>query len=172
MSSTQNTNTDPNEAREVSILKRNLRLLKRIVLGKNPPPVYLKVITWIFLGWSLAMIIAYLFMALTFKIGNAVTDTMSLMDALTPKYFFTYALVHCAALVGTILMYRKKILGFYIFSIATILMPFWEFIIKRTFQFHVYVFLFSLVSIGLFALHFYVFAPKQKLKEIQEASKG
>ena len=65
-------------------------------------------------------------------------------------------------------MYRKKITGFYIFAIATFLMPFWELIIKHQFQFSWQVFLFSLVSIGLFALHFFVFAPKKKL-EVQES---
>jgi hypothetical protein len=158
---------DPNEAKEVSILKRNLKLLKKVVLGKTPPPLYLKVICWIFIGWTLAMIIAFMFMSLTFKIGNSFTDVQSNLDELTPKYFFTYAMVHCAALVGLILMYRKKITGFYIFGVATLLMPFWEFAIKRTFDLDVKILLFSVVTVGLFALHFYVLAPKKK-KDIPE----
>ncbi len=171
MSDSPNQIKDPNEAKEVSILKRNLRLLKRIVLGKTPPPMYLKVLCWIFMAWSLIMVIAFMFMSLTFKIGNSFTDAQSNLDALTPKYFFTYALVHSAALLGVILMYRKKITGFYIFGVATILMPFWEFAIKRTFDFDLLIFSFSVISVGLFAIHFYVLAPKQKLKEIEKATK-
>jgi preprotein translocase subunit SecG len=172
MSNTSENMIDPNESKEVSILKRNLRLLRRIILGKTPPPLYLKVICWIFLAWSLAMIIAFMFMSLTFKIGNSFTDAQSNLDALTPKYFFTYALVHCVALIGVILMYRKKITGFYIFGVATMLMPFWEFAIKRTFDFNLYIFLFSLVSVGLFALHFYVFAPKKKKELAADSAEG
>lgn len=159
---------DPNESKEVSILKRNLRLLKKIVLGKTPPPLYLKVLCWTFLVWSLVMVIGFMFMSLTFKIGHGLSDAQSNLDELSPKYFFTYALVHCAALIGVILMYRRKITGFYIFGIATLLMPFWEFAIKRTFDFDLKVFLFSVISVGLFALHFYVFAPKKKQKDLAE----
>ncbi len=170
--------SNPNESKEVSILKRNLRLLKRIVLGKTKPAFYLRVISWIFLFWSLLMALGNFFIFVmnlvtgqTSSIESAGSNGFSTLGELPNQYFVSYSLIHLIAALGVILMYRKKMLGFYIFAVATILMPFWGFFYTKIFEFNLFIILFSVISIGLFALHFYVFAPKQKLKEIENAGK-
>jgi hypothetical protein len=165
---------DPNESKEVSILKRNLRLVKRIVLGKNRPSIYLRVLCWIFLTWSLIMALGNLFIftmnmvtGQTSSIESASSNGYSTMGELPTQYFISYSFVHLVAIIGVVLMYRKKVFGFYIFALATLLMPFWSFFYTKVFEFNLYITLFSIISVVLFALHFYVFAPKKK-KEIPE----
>lgn len=154
------------ETREISILKRNLRLAKRLILGTKKPPFFLKIVSWVFLGWSLLMVIFNLFVSLTYKIGNTVSSEDYISHDLTPKYYMTYSLLHLVALIGVILMYRKKLTGFYIFTIATILMPFWEYLIKQEkFKFEFTVFLFSIIAITLFAVNWRVFDANVKKRE-------
>lgn len=163
------------ETREISILKRNLRLAKRLILGTKKPPFFLKIVSWVFLGWSLLMVIFNLFVSLTYKIGNTFSREDYISRELWPKYFMTYSLLHLVALIGVILMYRKKLTGFYIFSIATILMPFWEYLIfQEKFKFEFTVFLFSIIAIALFAANWRVFdanvRKREKKKQLKRES--
>jgi hypothetical protein len=154
------------ETREISILKRNLRLAKRIILGTKKPPFFLKIVSWVFLGWSLLMVIFNLFVSLTYKIGNTVSSKDYITHELWPKYFMTYSLLHLVALIGVILMYRKKLTGFYIFSIATICMPFWEYLIfQEKFKFEFTVLLFSIVAIALFGANWRIFDANVRKRE-------
>lgn len=162
---------DPNEAKEVSILKRNLRLLKRLVLGKKEPPMFLKILSWGFLGWSLLMIIGFLFIGLSGSLLNAFDGTRNEVCELTPKYFFTYALVHAVSILGVVLMYRRRLTGLYVFAIANLVMPFWSFIITRCFdKFEWWILIFSLASIGLFALNWNQFLANIRRREKQQTN--
>jgi hypothetical protein len=170
--STSEQKNNPNEAREVSILKRNLRLLKRVALGKQAPPMFLKVLCWIFLAWDLLMIIAYVFIGISGSILDVFDSSAGEVDELTPKYFFTYALLHAISLLGVILMYRRRLTGFYLFLAANLAMPFWVYIITRHWKFELWIFLFSVVSIALFAINWNKFKANIKKKEKKAAEEA
>ncbi len=154
------------ETREISILKRNLRLAKRLILGTKKPPFFLNIVSWVFIGWSLLMVIFNLFVSLTYKIGNTFSSDEYIGNELWPKYFMTYSGLHLVALIGAILMYRKKLTGFYIFTVVTLLMPFWEYLIfQEKFKFEFTVLLFSVVAIVLFAVNWRVFDANVKKRE-------
>ncbi len=154
------------ETREVSILKRNLRLAKRLILGKNKPPFFLRIVSWAFIIWSLLMTIYFLFNSLFHKFGVTQENADDNIDENTSKFFITYAFLHFIAMIGSILLYRKKLTGFYIFSITTILMPFWEYIILGEFSvFFLSTLIFSLASIILFAVNWRVFDANVKKRE-------
>lgn len=175
MSTSEVQQRDPNEAREVSILKRNLRLLKRMVLGKQKPPVFLRILSWSFLAWDLLMIIVFAFIGLGVMLG----DDKILQDALTTKDLFIYVILHGVSLLGVILLYRKKLTGFYIFSVANISMAVWFFILgdamNSTSDSAIswwWVLTFSLVSILLFALNWNKFTANIKKKEALKKAQG
>ncbi len=141
---------------EISILKRNLRLLKRIVLGKKTPPLFLRILCWANLGWSLLMILFYGFIGMLIAIqGDRIKEGAfeEVIKGAGSNFFFSYALLHIIAIFGVILMWRKKKGGFYTYSIVTLLMPFWLMIITRVVEFDFTTLIFSLVAIGLFALN-------------------
>jgi hypothetical protein len=163
---------DPNEIREVSILKRNLKLLKRLALGKKTPPLFLKIVCYIFLAWDILMI-------LFFSLSGIFKSVLGLMQSetasgpeITSKYLFTYALLHGVSLLGVLFAWRKKITGFYIFAIANILMPFWYFFITKDFQFETKAFIFSLISIGLFAANWRVYTVNVNKRAAAKAIKA
>lgn len=159
MSDTQQTTppVDPNESKALTFVLKILRKIGRLVIGSTAPPLYLKVLSWGFITWSMAMIFYFMFISIVIRIGSL----NEINDPLASKYNFTYAIVHCFALLGAILMYRQKAFGFWIFGIATILMPFWELIIYHRMEMNWLILSISLISIGLYALHFFVFAAKK-----------
>lgn len=159
------TQENPNEAREVSVLKRNLRLLKRMVLGKQKPPKLLLVFCLFFLGWDLLMIIAFAFIGLGGSIMDVFDGSAGAKDDLTPRYFYTYAFLHIVSLVGGILMYRRRLTGFYIFAGVNLIMPFWASIITRTWNFEIWWLVYSVIAIALFALNWNKFIANIKKKE-------
>jgi hypothetical protein len=163
---------NPNEIREISILKRNLRLLKRMALGKKTPPMFLKIVCYIFLAWDFLMILFFT-LAGVFKsvLGLMQTETMSGPE-ITSKYLFTYALLHGVSLLGVLFAWRKKVIGFYIFAVANILMPFWYFFITKDFQFETKAFIFSLIAISLFAVNWRVYTANVKKRELAKVLKA
>lgn len=150
---------NPEENKEaISIAKRNLRLFKRIALGKNKPPMFLRVLCWVNMGWSTLMLLYHLFIGVVmsvsaFKLSNFDDE----IDAIGGKYFFTYALLHAIAIFGVILMWRLKKTGFYIFTGATALMPFLYSIMAKQLNIELTLLLFSAAAIGLFAINWKLF---------------
>ena len=147
------------KAEPISIAANNLKLLKRLILGKNKPPMFLRILCWFYLVWSLMMIIYYGSVGLlisTSAIHDAVFETIG------GKYFFFYAGLHALAFIGAVFMWRLKKIGFYIFSIPTFVMPFlyllmtwnWrEGLSEKSNKIELVIFLFSMISIGLFAVN-------------------
>lgn len=165
---------NPNEAREVSILMRNLRLLKRIVLGKQKPPMFLKILCFFFIGWDLLMTIFFAFIPL---VGSMFGDDFKGTD-LSSQDFYVYVLLHLISLVGVILMYRRYLTGFYTFAAANLAMGIWFFVNgdamngKDASAISWWtVFAFSLVSILLFLLNWNKFRANIKKKEQKAAEK-
>ena len=150
---------DEKKSEPISIAARNLRLLKRIVLGKKKPSRFLRILCWFNMGWSSLMIIYYSIVGLLIKTAFIHDNVLSTIGG---KYFFVYALLHAFALLGTILIWRLKKIGFYIFSISTIIMPFlylamtWNLeteLSDKTSKFEWIVLLFSITTIALFAIN-------------------
>jgi len=147
------------KAEPISIVARNLRLLKRIILGKNKPSMFLRILCWFYLGWSLLMIIYYGSVGLLIS-SSAIHDKA--FEAIGGKYFFVYACLHALAFIGVVFMWRLKKIGFYIFSTPTFVMPFlyllmtWDWregLSEKSNKIELLIFLFSIISIGLFALN-------------------
>lgn len=111
------------------------------------------------------MIIGFLFIGVGGSIFDVFNNDIKDSAELTPKYFYTYAVLHMVSLLGVILMYRKKLTGFYIFGVSNLLMPFWAMIITKYMTINWYVVLFSVVSIGLFAINWSKFQANVKKKE-------
>jgi hypothetical protein len=147
------------KAEPISIVARNLRLIKRIILGKNKPPHFLRILCWFYLGWSLLMILYYGAVGLLIK-SSAIQDLA--LEAIGAKYFFVYACLHALAFIGVIFMWRLKKIGFYLFSVPTLVMPLlhllmswnWREGLSEKFnKIELIIFLFSIISIGLFAIN-------------------
>ena len=143
----------------ISIAARNLRLIKRIVLGKKKPPMFLRVLCWFNLGWSALMTFYYGIVGILLA-SDFIQD--ELLEAIGGKYFFVYSCLHIAAFIGTILIWRMKKLGFYLFSIPTFIMPFlflimtWKWsdgLDTKSSKIELVTFLFSIITIGLFAIN-------------------
>jgi len=147
------------KAEPISIVARNLRILKRIILGKNKPPHFLRLLCWLYLGWSLLMVLYYGAVALLIR-SSAIQDLA--LEAIGAKYFFVYGCLHALAFIGVIFMWRLKKIGFYLFSAPTFVMPFlhllmswsWkEGLSEKSNKIELIIFLFSIISIGLFAVN-------------------
>ncbi len=147
------------KAEPINIVARNLRLLKRIILGKNKPPHFLRILCWFYLGWSLLMTTYYGAVGLLIR-SSAIHD--STLEAIGAKYFFVYACLHALAFIGVIFMWRLKNIGFYIFSTPTFVMPLlyllmtwnWrEGLSEKLNKIELIIFLFSIISMGLFAIN-------------------
>ena len=143
----------------IRIVSRNLRLLKRIILGKNKPPLFLRFLGWFYLGWSVLMVIYYGTVGLLIS-TSAIHDAT--LESIGGKYFFVYACLHALAFLGAVFMWRLKKIGFYIFSIPTFIMPFlhllmtwkWtESLSEKSNKIEPIILFFSIISIGLFAVN-------------------
>lgn len=164
---------DPNEIRQVSMIKRNLRLLKRILLGKKAPSLFLKTLCFIFLAWDFLMIIGFVFIGFANQIGDFMGgEEQKIAPELLIKYFFTYAILHFVSLFGVFGMWRKNVIGFYMFTLANLIMPFWYFFITGYWEFQVWILGFSAISVVLFAINWKAFNKKKKDKlAINEAKR-
>jgi len=169
---TANTNAgkDPNEIQTVSLLKKNLRLFKRLALGKKTPPFLLKWTCLIFLSWDLLMIIFLLLLSLFTSLAGIFYEE-SAGDVLTLSYVFSYMILHVVSLVGVLLAWRKKLTGFYIYAIANGLMPFWRFIMDGKMDWDLTVFVFTAVAIGMFAINWRTYTVNVKKREINKIAK-
>jgi len=162
------------KAEPISIVARNLRLLKRIILGKNKPTMFLRILCWFYLGWSLLMIMYYGAVGLLIS-TSAIHDTA--FEAIGGKYFFVYACLHALAFIGVVFIWRLKKIGFYIFSTPTFVMPFlyllmtwnWrEGLSEKSNKIELVIFLFSIISIGLFAVNWKSLNLIKKKEDIHE----
>ena len=162
------------KAEPISIAAKNLRLLKRIILGKNKPSMFLRILCWFYLGWSLLMILYYGAVGLLIS-TSAIHDTE--FEAIGGKYFFVYACLHALTFIGVVFMWRLKKIGFYIFLTPTFVMPFlyllmtwnWkESLSEKSNKIELVIFLFSIISIGLFAFNWKSLNLIKQQEEVHE----
>tara|TARA_B110000285_G_scaffold188168_1_gene214253 strand:- start:192 stop:749 length:558 start_codon:yes stop_codon:yes gene_type:complete len=163
-----------NREEPISIAAKNLRLLKRLILGKNKPPIFLRMLCWFYLGWSLLMIIYYGTVGLLIS-TSAIHNTV--FEAIGGKYFFVYTCLHALAFIGVVFIWRLKKISFYIYSIPTFVMPFlyllmtWsckENLSEKLNKIELVIFLFSIISIGLFAVNWKSLNLIKKKEDIPE----
>jgi uncharacterized membrane protein len=152
-----------NVAKEVSLLKQNANYLIKLILGKQVPPVFLKWTCYFFMAWDTLMTVFYLFIGIgksLMKMSDKYQDMQN--------FGYMYALLHLISLFGVILLYRKKLTGFYIFTVANITMLVLIFIFKPTVlitSWEIIAIIFTLIAIGLFALNWNIFDYNVRKKE-------
>lgn len=130
--------------------KAGARLAKRIILGKQKPPVVLRVLSWFTIIWSFLIAV---FMAGAGLYAYLESDFLSQTNGLadfTPKFCFSYATLHGLSLFSGILTYRKKLSGFYLYVITNVLMVILPFVLLNNAQFELIPVVFTLIMIGLY----------------------
>ncbi len=148
------------ETKEISILKRNLRLVKRIIFGKINPPLFLRIIAIASILWSLLVILVLLglLFLITFTPDVAVLEDLGMLDH---RFYISYIGLHFVSILGVILMWRRKSIGFYLYTVAGFLIPFWNSFFLPTFELNYALLSISAVFILLFAINWRVFNPKK-----------
>ena len=148
------------ETKEISIIMRNLRLLKRLILGKKNPSLFLRVISLIAIGWSLLVVLALsgvLFLLYVSPEVGVLDDLSEISD----RFYISYIGLHLIAILGVIFMWREKLIGFYLFAIVNFLMPFWMSFFLPVFSYNPYWLIPSISLILLFGLNWRTFNPKE-----------
>jgi len=151
------------EPKEISLIKRNLRLIKRIFLGRKDPPLFLKVVSMLATIWSvlnIGVISGLLFLLMI----SPDVDVLRDLNAIDQKFYVSYVGLHFIAVFGVVLMWRRNIMGFYIFSLVNLLMPFWLSFFLPVFTFNVYWLIPTSGFIILFGVNWAVF-KKEIVKE-------
>ncbi len=149
------------EPREISLIKRNLRLVKRVFLGKKNPPLFLKIIAIAATVWSLLniLVIAGLLFLLLVSPQVAVLEELNEIDQ---KFYVSYIGLHLIAIFGVMLMWRRNLMGFYIFTFVNLLMPFWLSFFLPVFTFNIYWMIPTSSFIILFGVNWMVFKKEIK----------
>jgi len=160
------------EPKEISMLKRNLRLIKHIFLGKKNPPLFLKIVSIVSAVWSFLniIVISGLLFLLMVSPDVAVLEDLNAIDQ---KFYISYIGLHFIAVFGIMLMWRRNLMGYYIFSFVNLLMPFWLSFFLPVFTFNIYWLIPTIGFIVLFGVNWTVFTKKEEKeeKEVEEVKK-
>lgn len=152
------------EPKEISIIMKNLRLIKRIIFGKKKPSLFLRVISIASIFWSLIFVVALLgLMFLIFMTPQA--PVLDDLNGLSNRFFASFIGLHGLAIIATVLMWRKKIIGFYVFTIVSLLLPFWMSFFLPVFSLNYYLLIPSIIFILLFGLNWRGFSKKETEEE-------
>jgi hypothetical protein len=145
------------EREEASTSRKLLRLVQRIILGTGKPPIFLRLISAIALSWHLIMFLLFIILAVFSLLGEDVLKAYKMEEFMKgSKFLFTYAHLHLFSFIAVAMMWRKKLWGFYLYTIMNLLMPVLTFLmLKETFPFESLIF--AGVMIGLFAINIPVF---------------
>lgn len=149
------------EPKEISIIMRNLRLIKRMILGKKNPSLFLRIICIASFIWSLIVILALLGVLFLIYVSPE-APVLEDLNGLSNRFYISYAGLHGLAILGTILIWRKKLMGFYLFSIVSLLMPFWISFFLPVFSFNFYWLVPSVTFIALFGLNWLAFKKQEE----------
>jgi hypothetical protein len=131
--------------------KKIASFTKRIILGKHKPTPILRFLCWLSIIWDTAIGIYMTATGVLFMIrGNNFSENYFLED-FTQNFCFTYAALHGVSLLGTILMYRVKKSGFWLYSIGNIALAVSAFVFVESLEIDYLYVSFTLIMIGLFA---------------------
>jgi hypothetical protein len=149
------------ETKEISIILRNLRLIKRLILGRKNPSLFLRMICMASFIWSLIIIMALLGLLFLIYVTPK-APVLEDLKGLSIRFYVSYIGLHGLAILGTILMWRKILFGFYLFTIVSLLMPFWMSFFLPVFSFNFYWLIPSISFIALFGLNWIALNDKQE----------
>jgi hypothetical protein len=163
----QASSANENEAKEVSLLKQNLKYIVKLLLGKTTPPFLLKWLCYFFLAWDTLMIVFWMIIAIGKSIMNLGAGYVKFVN-----FGYTFAFLHFISIIGVLLLWRKKLTGFYIFTASNITMIIVTFFVSNSVSsLEIIAVFFTFISIGLFALNWnkfdYVIRKKEALKNQQ-----
>ena len=130
--------------------KAGARLAKRIILGKEKPPVMLRTLSWFTIVWSLLIALFMIGAGLYAYLESDFLSQNSELADFTPKFCFSYATLHGLSLISGILTYRKKLSGFYLYLISNVLMVILPFVLLNDARFELVPVVFTLIMIGLY----------------------
>jgi len=148
------------ETKEISIIMQNLRLLKRLILGRKNPSLFLRVISLVAIGWSLLVVIAFSGVLFLLYVSPEV-GVLDDLNEISDRFYISYIGLHLIAILGVILMWREKLTGFYLFATVNFLMPFWMSFFLPVFSFNPYWLIPSTTLIILFGLNWRTFNSKE-----------
>ncbi len=114
--------------------KAGARLLKRIILGKTPPPKFIKSLTIFTIIWSSILGLLFGLLGIYAWIDKEYLQETIQFNDFTPKFCFSYALLHALSIIGAVLIYRLKRNGFYLYTIANICMVILPFFMLNNYE--------------------------------------
>ncbi|MEN8928557.1 MAG: hypothetical protein ABF242_06155 [Flavobacteriales bacterium] len=131
--------------------KETAKLAKKIILGKEKPAPILRFLCWFTIIWDslIALWMAGSGVLITIKKETFLEN--EILKDFTSEFCFVFAFLHAISLLSTILMYRKKRIGFSLYVISNIAMLVALFIYIENFRSDYLTVTFTLVLIGLFA---------------------
>ena len=130
--------------------KAGVRLAKRILLGKEKPPVILRTLSWFTIIWSSLIAVFMIGAGLYAYLESDFLAQNSELADFTPKFCFSYAALHGLSLISGILTYRRKLAGLYLYIVSNILMIILPFVLLNNAQFELIPVAFTLILVGLF----------------------
>ena len=147
---------------ETSTFAKTRRVLQKLILGTRRPPVFLRILSIIAMTWDILLILLFVVLALFSLLGEDVLMAYKLEKFLeSTRFLFTYAHLHLFSFLGVVLMWRRKMFGFYLYAFMNLLMPIITYLMLDDTPFPVESLIFSGVMIGLFALNIGVLKDKE-----------
>jgi len=133
--------------------KRIMQFFKRIALGENSPSKYLRFLCWLNLGWSFLMILCMIFFVLLsateirFQTKGILLQFIQEMNTLP---FIIWACFHGVIILSIVLIWRKKMVGLFLYCIGSIAPPIYLFFLNVPVSELYYMLSLSVICIALF----------------------
>lgn len=142
-----------NETKEISIIKRNLRLIKRIILGKKNPSIFFMIISIMSMLFSLVTILIILGVLFLIYISPEV-EVLKDLSLLDHRFYVSFIVLNIISIFGVVLMWRKNIIGMYVYILIGVLISFWNVFFMPISEISYYLLGVYVVFIVLFLLGF------------------
>lgn len=128
-----------------------IRLIKRIILGKEKPPIIIRALAWFTMVWSFILAAMSGLLAVYSLLHADRMDKAGDIKGLGFDFFISYTILHLLALFSGILLYRRKKSGFYLFAVCSILISVLPYTMISGVGFEPLMLVFGLVFLGLWA---------------------
>lgn len=156
-----------NEVINSSKFVKTLTIIKRIILGDKSPSKYLKILCWANFSWSIMMVVYYLLIAIFIR-----SDLINLNNVNYGSFFkeikwgsFIYlAFFHILIIISVVLIWRRKIWGFYTYIIINFTIPSYLVFYLPIDEINS-VFLFSMLAVLLFLISIRSIKSEPKINE-------
>ena len=134
--------------------KAGVRLVKRVILGKNKPPVIIRALAWFTMVWSFILAILSALLAVYALIHEDRMNKIEGINGLGFNFFISYAILHLLAIFSGVLLYRMKKFGFYLFAACSVLISILPYTMISGVGFEPLMLIFGLIFLGLWATQF------------------